>query len=161
MSFVSHDLICEDGHEMPQEVYRRSEGPPPCPKCGKPTRIAWFSGAAPGFTGFGTMNVDGKEMSTGDFEAYKRKMEADNPGMRVKVDNPSDAETDRRIEERRQRVINSRKERGIDVQAVGEQRVEQAQKKLEAAQRGNVAPTKIAEARQQVHAIANSFKQPA
>ena len=90
MSFVSHDLICENGHGMPQEIYRRSEGPPPCEHCGAPTHIGWFSGAAPGFTGFGTMNVDGREMSTGDFETYRRNLEAANPGKRVKVDSFTD-----------------------------------------------------------------------
>jgi hypothetical protein len=113
MSFVSHDLICENGHGMPQEVYRRSEGPPPCEHCGAPTRIGWFSGAAPGFTGFGTMNIDGKEMSTGDFESYRRNLEANNPGKRVKVESYTDRQVDQRIDERKQRpsVVISRRRR--------------------------------------------------
>ena len=161
MSFVSHDLICENGHGMPQEVYRRSEGPPPCEVCGAPTRIGWFSGAAPGFTGFGTMVVDGKEMSTGDFESYRRNLEANNPGKRVKVESYTNQQIDQRIDERKQRLADSRKARGIDVQAVGEQRVESAVKKLEAAERGSLSPKTISAARNQVAKIANSFKKTA
>ena len=141
MSFVSHDLICENGHGMPQEIYRRSEGPPPCEHCGAPTHIGWFSGAAPGFTGFGTMNVDGREMSTG-----------------VKVDSFTDRQVDKRIEERKQRLVNSRKARGIDVQAVAEQRVESAEKKLEATERGSLSPKAVDAARQKVIKTANSYK---
>jgi hypothetical protein len=161
MSFVSHDLICENGHGMPQEVYRRSEGPPPCEHCGSPTHIGWFSGAAPGFTGFGTMNVDGREMSTGDFESYRRNLEASNPGKRVKVESYTDRQVDQRIDERRQRVADSRKARGIDVQAVAEQRVESAVKKLEAAERGNLPSKAVDAARTQVVKTANSFKKTA
>ena len=161
MSFVSHDLICENGHQMPQEVYRRSEGPPPCEYCGAPTRIAWFSGAAPGFTGFGTVNVDGNEMSTGDFEVYKRDLEAKNPGKRVKVNSFTDQQVNQRIDERKQRLANSRKARGIDVQSVAEQRVESAVKKLEAAERGNLSPKAVEAARTKVVKTANSFKKSA
>ena len=158
MSFVSHDLICENGHGMPQEIYRRSEGPPPCEHCGAPTHIGWLSGAAPGFTGFGTMNVDGREMSTGDFETYRRNLEAANPGKRVKVDSFTDRQVDQRIEERKQRLVNSRKARGIDVQAVAEQRVESAEKKLEATERGSLSPKAVDAARQKVIKTANSYK---
>ena len=158
MSFVSHDLICENGHQMPQEIYRRSEGPPPCEYCGAPTRIAWFSGAAPGFTGFGTMNIDGREMSTGDFEPYRRNLAAANPGKRVKVDSFTDRQVDQRIEERKQRLVNNRKARGVDVQAVAEQRVESAEKKLEATERGSLSPKAVDAARQKVIKTANSYK---
>ncbi len=161
MSFVSHDLICENGHGMPAEVYRRSDGTPPCEHCGAPTRIGWFSGAAPSFTGFGTMNIDGKEMSTGDFEVYRRGLEAKNPGKHVKVDAFTDKQVDRRIEDRKSRLAASRKARGIDIQAVGEQRVESAVKKLEAAERGNLSSKAVEAARTKVVKTANSYKQTA
>ena len=158
MSFVSHDLICENGHGMPAEIYRRADGPPPCEHCGAPTRTGWFSGASPSFSGFGSMNIDGKEVSTGDFAVYKRQLEAKNPGKHVKVDSFTDRQVDRRIEDRRSRIANSRKARGVDVQAVAEQRVESAQRKLEKAERGNLGSTAVANARQKVANTANSFK---
>lgn len=161
MSFVSHDLMCENGHMTPGEVYRRADGPPPCEHCGAATRIGWFSGAAPRINGFGRMTVDGRQMTTSEFETYRRKVESANPGKRLKVEALSDRQVDQRIDERKQRLADSRKARGIDVQAVGEQRVESAVKKLEAAERGSLSPETISSARTQVAKIANSFKKTA
>lgn len=158
MSFVSHDLLCEDGHQMPAEIYRRANGPPPCEVCGKPTRTAWFSGRAPASVGFGTVNVDGKTMTTGELDQMTRELKAKNPGKEVRITALSDNQVDQRIAERRQRIIDSRKARGIDVEAVAEQRVEAAEKQLEAAERGSLPPAKVQAAREKVVKTAESFK---
>ena len=49
----------------------------------------------------------------------------------------------------------------IDIQAVGEQRVESAVKKLEAAERGNLSSKAVEAARTKVVKTANSYKQTA
>jgi hypothetical protein len=107
------------------------------------------------------MIVDGREVTTGDFEAHKRKIEAANPGKHVQVDAPTDKQIDRRIEDRKQRLANSRKARGIDVQAVGESRSATAAKELEALERGSVSPKVVAKARQKAHKVVESYKNPA
>jgi hypothetical protein len=63
-----------------------------------------------------------------EFEAHKRRLEARNPGMRVKATSYSDHEIDQRIAERKQRIIDNRKARGVDIDAVREQRVEKLER---------------------------------
>jgi len=137
MSFVSHDLVCDNGHYT-QSLYKRSEGPPACSVCGAPTRISWHSGQAPGLNSFGTVTTDGGTMTTGEFEKHRRKLEEQNPGKRVRVDAYSDQQIDQNIAERRQRTIAARKARGVDMHAVKEKRVEDLTKQKQALLRGKV-----------------------
>lgn len=137
MSYVSHDLVCAEGHYT-QSLYKRSEGTPPCSVCGAETSVSWHSGRAPGVNGFGVVRTDGGTMTTMEFESHKRKIEARNPGTRVKATYYSDAQIDQRIADRRQRVIDARKARGVDMNAVTEKRVEDLTKQKQKLLRGNL-----------------------
>lgn len=137
MSYVSHDLVCAEGHYT-QSLYKRSGGTPPCSVCGAETSVSWHSGQAPGLNSFGTVTTDGGTMTTGEFEKYRRKLEEQNPGKRVRVDSFSDQQIDQRIAERRQRTIDSRKARGVDMNVMTEKRVEDLTKQKRKLLRGNV-----------------------
>ncbi len=47
MSFITFDLNCEEGHWEIGVLYRRSEGPPPCPECGKARKNGWYPRGTP------------------------------------------------------------------------------------------------------------------
>ena len=165
MSFIRHDLSCPNGHRAASRLYRRSDGPPLCDECSAPTSIAWFSGDGPALNGFGTVRTDGALLSTGDFEKHKRALERQNPGKRVKVTNPSDAQIDSNIDTRRQRVINSRRARGINVEAVADRQVAGLEQKASDLNRGKIASkdvySDVAAVKNKIQRTINSFKNSA
>jgi hypothetical protein len=143
-------------------MYKRDDGPPPCVECGEPNSISWHGGGGPSVSGFGTVTTANGEMTTGDFNARCRAIEAQNPGQRISVTVPTDSQVDRSIDERRQRVIDSRRARGIDVANASDARVETLTKKKEDIERGRV-PTQdvhkdVAAVEQKIARTEQSFK---
>jgi len=145
---VVHDLRCESGHLLDSVVHPR-DVLPPCSECGADTIISWHGRRAPGVNGFGTVRTDGGTMTTMDFEKHKRTLESRNPGMRVKAEYVSARESDRRVAERQQRILDHRKARGINIDAVRDERVDALERKKERVLRdtlpSEVASKKVAE----------------
>lgn len=102
MSYVTHDLRCTadpallppKAHFECRVLYRRSDGPPPCPTCGAP-RVVFYAtremeGAAAldrldaTLAQFGTVLLDGKRMTREEMTRFKEKY-AENQGIDPKT----------------------------------------------------------------------------
>ena len=139
MSLVSHDLACDNGHRHDSVLHKR-DVMPPCQECGAATHISWHSGQAPGINGFGTVNTGNAVMTTGEFAAHCRELEARNPGKTAKVVSLTDNEVDQRIDARKQRLADARKARGTNIEAVRDQRMDQLHREKEATVRATLPP---------------------
>jgi hypothetical protein len=134
-----HDLKCDAGHLL-DDVFHSVTGLPLCPDCGAKTSISWHGRRAPGVNGFGTVTTDGGTMSTMDFEKHKRTLESRNPGMRVKTEYLSDNQIDQRIDARKSRIAANRKARGVNIDAVRDERVDRLERKKERVLRDTLPP---------------------
>lgn len=116
MSFVTHDLHCTDDHWESDVVYRRSDGPPACPKCGSSRTAGWLP------VGVRTVNYtsqmwkplkhDGVEYNTKEeWNAYKSVVER-NTGVQIAETTNSDRR--QRADEFRHRAWENRRNAGLD-----------------------------------------------
>lgn len=116
MSFVTHDLHCTADHWESDVVYRRNDGPPPCPECGATRVTGWLP------VGVRTVNYtsqmwkplthDGVTYETReDWSAYKAAV-AKNTG--VEIVETSNSDRHQRADEHRHRAWESRRQAGLD-----------------------------------------------
>jgi hypothetical protein len=162
MSRVTNDLRCENGHLTEYVLYRRADGPPCCPECGASTK-AVPGRTPPALIGFGSVNYNGRNVSTGEMRQIKADFERANPGKKMVISSQSDSDIDARIDARKQRIADRRKILGIDAKTMAEKQIEDDRKKIEALDRGKVATADvhrdIAKVEQHVQRVNNYTEQ--
>lgn len=116
MSFVTHDLHCTSDHWESDVVYRRTDGPPPCPECGA-ARVAGWLPVGVRVVNYTTqmwkpLKHDGVTYeSREDWEAYKSVVER-NTGQKIVETSNSDRHV--RADEFRHRAWATRQAHGLD-----------------------------------------------